>query len=277
VDNCICKCITVPITGVGVFTICRACGVVWFLLALQHVIQSLFPFSLNVCLANPQQFHLFNGLKGGSLEGHSFTIARLGLALFSLKEMARRLSVPRRGAGLSQLFAQQNVQSRFWYVYELLLHCILLISCTNPLRKEPIIDIHVYSSSCVATGAPAASYPTIKKTSPSSALLTDKKSTSPSIPPIAHPSTSSVLRAQNRANMATVTETHSTPLSKPNVGVFTDPEHKLWIAESGPSLESVQKGEGLKEGEVTIGIKSTGICGYISPPRTRFHTEEILD
>lgn len=77
--------------------------------------------------------------------------------------------------------------------------------------------------------------------------------------------------------MATVTETHSTPLSKPNVGVFTDPEHKLWIAESGPSLESVQKGEGLKEGEVTIGIKSTGICGYISPPRTRFHTEEILD
>ena len=58
--------------------------------------------------------------------------------------------------------------------------------------------------------------------------------------------------------MATVTDS----VSLPNVGVFTDPEHKLWVAESGPSLESVKKGEGLKEGEVTIGIKSTGICGY---------------
>lgn len=77
--------------------------------------------------------------------------------------------------------------------------------------------------------------------------------------------------------MATVTETHSTPLSKPNVGVFTDPEHKLWISESGPSLESVQKGEGLKEGEVTIGIKSTGICGYTSPPTPPFNTQEPLN
>lgn len=58
--------------------------------------------------------------------------------------------------------------------------------------------------------------------------------------------------------MATVTET----ISLPNVGVFTDPEHKLWVAESGPTLESVKKGQDLKHGEVTIGIKSTGICGY---------------
>lgn len=58
--------------------------------------------------------------------------------------------------------------------------------------------------------------------------------------------------------MATVTET----ISLPNIGVFTDPEHKLWVAESGPTLESVKKGQDLKHGEVTIGIKSTGICGY---------------
>ncbi|MCJ1253583.1 L-arabinitol 4-dehydrogenase [Lignoscripta atroalba] len=53
----------------------------------------------------------------------------------------------------------------------------------------------------------------------------------------------------------------TTTITKPNVGVFTNPAHELWIAESEPSLETVKKGEGLKEGEVTIGIKSTGICG----------------
>ena len=47
----------------------------------------------------------------------------------------------------------------------------------------------------------------------------------------------------------------------PNIGVYTNPEHKLWIAEAEPSLESVQAGTDLKAGEVTIGIKSTGICG----------------
>ncbi|OCK85898.1 sorbitol dehydrogenase-like protein [Lepidopterella palustris CBS 459.81] len=49
--------------------------------------------------------------------------------------------------------------------------------------------------------------------------------------------------------------------SKANIGVYTNPEHELWVAEAEPSLEAVQKGEGLKPGEVTISIKSTGICG----------------
>lgn len=49
--------------------------------------------------------------------------------------------------------------------------------------------------------------------------------------------------------------------SKKNIGVYTDPEHKLWVAEAEPSLESVEKGDSLKPGEVTVGIKSTGICG----------------
>ena len=53
----------------------------------------------------------------------------------------------------------------------------------------------------------------------------------------------------------------TTTITKSNVGVFTNPEHKLWIGESQPSLETVKKGEGLKFGEVTIGVKSTGICG----------------
>ncbi|KAJ9646396.1 L-arabinitol 4-dehydrogenase [Coniosporium tulheliwenetii] len=49
--------------------------------------------------------------------------------------------------------------------------------------------------------------------------------------------------------------------SKPNIGVFTNPEHDLWVADAEPSLDSVRDGTDLKPGEVTIAIKSTGICG----------------
>lgn len=48
---------------------------------------------------------------------------------------------------------------------------------------------------------------------------------------------------------------------KPNVGVYTNPNHDLWINEAEPSLESVKSGSDLKQGEVTIAIRSTGICG----------------
>ena len=51
--------------------------------------------------------------------------------------------------------------------------------------------------------------------------------------------------------------------SKPNIGVYCNPEHKLWVEESGPNVEDVKSGSKLAEGEVTIGIKSTGICGYV--------------
>ncbi|KAI9883421.1 MAG: hypothetical protein M1823_004817 [Watsoniomyces obsoletus] len=44
----------------------------------------------------------------------------------------------------------------------------------------------------------------------------------------------------------------------PNLGVFTNPEHDLWVADAEPSLDALQN---LKPGEVTIAIKSTGICG----------------
>ena len=53
----------------------------------------------------------------------------------------------------------------------------------------------------------------------------------------------------------------SVKASKPNVGVFTNPQHDLWLADAEPSLESVVTGAALKEGEVTIAIRSTGICG----------------
>ncbi|EFX05910.1 xylitol dehydrogenase [Grosmannia clavigera kw1407] len=50
-------------------------------------------------------------------------------------------------------------------------------------------------------------------------------------------------------------------LSKPNIGVYTNTKHELWIAPAEPSLETVQAAGGLKPGEVTVAIRSTGICG----------------
>ncbi|KAL1978156.1 hypothetical protein VTN31DRAFT_1015 [Thermomyces dupontii] len=50
-------------------------------------------------------------------------------------------------------------------------------------------------------------------------------------------------------------------LTKPNIGVYTNPNHDLWIAEASPSLDDVKTGAGLKPGEVTVEIRSTGICG----------------
>lgn len=54
--------------------------------------------------------------------------------------------------------------------------------------------------------------------------------------------------------------------SKENIGVYCNPEHKLWVEGSGPSVEDVKTGQSLKEGEVTIAIKSTGICGCVFLP-----------
>lgn len=51
--------------------------------------------------------------------------------------------------------------------------------------------------------------------------------------------------------------------SKANIGVYTNPAHDLWLADASPSLEQVHSGETLQHGEVTVAIKSTGICGYV--------------
>ncbi|KAF7953868.1 hypothetical protein BTUL_0009g01030 [Botrytis tulipae] len=60
------------------------------------------------------------------------------------------------------------------------------------------------------------------------------------------------------------TEISQTTMAKPtksNIGVYTNPAHELWVAEAEPSLESIEKGDSLKPGEVTVGIRSVGICG----------------
>ncbi|KAI9705866.1 MAG: L-arabinitol 4-dehydrogenase [Candelina mexicana] len=59
---------------------------------------------------------------------------------------------------------------------------------------------------------------------------------------------------------STKTVTTSKP-SKANIGVFTNPKHDLWIADAEPRMETVENGDSLHHGEVTVGIKSTGICG----------------
>lgn len=49
--------------------------------------------------------------------------------------------------------------------------------------------------------------------------------------------------------------------TKKNIGVYTNPQHDLWISEAAPTVESVQNGDELKEGQVTVAVRSTGICG----------------
>ena len=49
--------------------------------------------------------------------------------------------------------------------------------------------------------------------------------------------------------------------TKSNIGVYTNPAHDLWVAEAQPLLADVQNGIGLEQGEVYVGVKSTGICG----------------
>lgn len=45
--------------------------------------------------------------------------------------------------------------------------------------------------------------------------------------------------------------------SRPNIGVFTNPKHDLYVAECEPSIEKLTPGPG----EVIIQVKCTGICG----------------
>ncbi|KAK2813850.1 hypothetical protein FQN50_000251 [Emmonsiellopsis sp. PD_5] len=49
--------------------------------------------------------------------------------------------------------------------------------------------------------------------------------------------------------------------SKANIGVYTNPNHDLWVAPAQPAVEDVAAGKGLQPGEVTIEVRSTGICG----------------
>jgi L-iditol 2-dehydrogenase len=66
---------------------------------------------------------------------------------------------------------------------------------------------------------------------------------------------------QQQANMSTTETATTLKPTMENIGVFTNPAHDLWVAETSPTRAEVENGEALKEGEVTIAVKSTGICG----------------
>ncbi|QIW97546.1 hypothetical protein AMS68_003064 [Peltaster fructicola] len=46
-----------------------------------------------------------------------------------------------------------------------------------------------------------------------------------------------------------------------NIGVYTNPAHDLWVADALPKQEGIEQGADLAPGEITVAIKSTGICG----------------
>jgi hypothetical protein len=50
---------------------------------------------------------------------------------------------------------------------------------------------------------------------------------------------------------------------KPNIGVYIDSQHHLWLDEADPTVTDIQSGANLREGEVIVKIRSTGICGYV--------------
>ncbi|EPS43716.1 hypothetical protein H072_2323 [Dactylellina haptotyla CBS 200.50] len=53
----------------------------------------------------------------------------------------------------------------------------------------------------------------------------------------------------------------SAPTLKPNVGVYTNPAHKLYIGDAAPSIQEIESEQLLQPGEVVLEMKATGICG----------------
>ena len=70
-------------------------------------------------------------------------------------------------------------------------------------------------------------------------------------------------KPQHQTNTMATTTTTATTIAPAaaNIGVYTNPAHDLWVADAVPTKEQVAAGESLQPGEVTIAIKSTGICG----------------
>lgn len=68
------------------------------------------------------------------------------------------------------------------------------------------------------------------------------------------PSTSTTTTATTKVNGVK-------PSAKANIGVYTNPAHDLWVADALPSQEDAESGKDLQPGEITVAIKTTGICG----------------
>ena len=74
-----------------------------------------------------------------------------------------------------------------------------------------------------------------------------------------------LLSLETRVNSRMSTTTTAIQPTKANIGVWINPKHDLWVADAEPKLEDVKSGATLSPGEVTVAIKSTGICGSVLP------------
>lgn len=76
-------------------------------------------------------------------------------------------------------------------------------------------------------------------------------------------------------NLIIAMSSTTTATLKPNIGVYTDPNHSLYIDAASPSLDEIQSDKALKEGEVLLEMKATGICGYATSDIITFLMELI--
>lgn len=76
---------------------------------------------------------------------------------------------------------------------------------------------------------------------------------------------------------------------KENIALYTNPTHDLYLGPASPDLASIVDdhdknidgeveggdgvwvGEGLREGEVCVAVRRTGICGYVFGFHFHFH------
>lgn len=56
---------------------------------------------------------------------------------------------------------------------------------------------------------------------------------------------------------------------KPNVAVYTNPSHHLWVDAAEPGADGLEPRAPLEPGEVTVAVRSTGICGSVRPRASR--------
>ena len=49
--------------------------------------------------------------------------------------------------------------------------------------------------------------------------------------------------------------------SHPNIGLYVTKSHEIYVGEAEPIVDDILGGSALQPGEVTVAIRSSGICG----------------
>lgn len=61
--------------------------------------------------------------------------------------------------------------------------------------------------------------------------------------------------------MMSIDSVDHTQKMAPNVGIYIDSAHNLWLDDAKQNTEDAKTGDNVQPGEVTVAIKATGICG----------------